>query len=98
MVPQARCTGSLDEPMLSGNGYGLTPELFGQSSTFVGLLIRQLSNWRRAVDKALGMSAGCLVLIRRSPKMGAAGPPDDPSNKSSLKRNLPPQLTIPAKE
>ena len=38
----------------------------------------------------MGMLAGCLVLISRSPKkVGFAGPPDDPYNEPPIKRSLP---------
>jgi len=36
-VFQTQCTGSLVEPVFSGEGHGLTPEFFGQSRTLAAL-------------------------------------------------------------
>jgi hypothetical protein len=37
----------------------------------------------------MGMFAGCLMLISRSPKSGFTGPPEDPSHGPPIKRNMP---------
>jgi len=76
-------------PCLWARAAAFCQRLSGSRARLLCCRLRQRSNWRRATDRAVGMFAGSLVLISRSPKSGFAGPPGDPFREPPIKRKLP---------
>jgi len=75
--------------MLPGQSCGLAPEFFGQSGTLAVLaapLIESLRRCRQGNGKVRWLFCAHQSFSR---KFGFAGPPDDPSHRPPIKRNLP---------